>query len=331
MKLLKMPSLRILLKLCFGIVCFLQCVILFKEYLNYPTVQIIYIAPIEYAFPAIAFCHSNQTSLNSFVEDVKCFLNLNDVNFCNASRFPLVRTRRKFLFCVTYFSQLNLENIHLLDYVEHKDGHIIYFESLYTVEQLSLHSPLLLPQLAKLDLTGCLCFSKFKVTNVILKPTPYDTNSFDYALDTEHLSKAECKLRCQSHNSTLFHNKISRKYQQNKCLIQCRPECYKQYYQFSTVSEITVVSDRRIECNKERMIRYYFQKNVEETFVIYLKKMPLLYVFIQTGGLLSLWFGFTFIQFRHYLKYRITAKGDHIYIVFDIYRYLSLSSHTCCF
>lgn len=45
-----------------------------------------------------------------------------------------------------------------------------------------------------------------------------------------------------------------------------------------------------------------------DTVIFYQEKLTLLYVFIQVGGLISLWFGFSFTQVPQFMKYRITAK-----------------------
>lgn len=286
----------------FSVICLMQCIALLKEYLTYPTIQKVSIKTFKFNFPAITFCHTNTSALFDFVSDVKCYLSEESKNFCNFTKYPVMFTTRASLVCVTYFSQFVKRGVDWDEDVIVADIQL-NFESSLAIEKGSLHSPTMPPMMAQLDTFGCLRYSKFSVTNVLRKPAPYDTNCADYItdFDKKYLSQYHCRFYCKT----------------RQCFDNCPKDCYYFYYEESVVSDVL----EKYECsfNETRTIHYRFSKDVDENVIIYQEKLTLLFVFIQSGGLLSLWFGFSFIQLAQFLKYRITAHE----ITFTIYLLLN--------
>lgn len=221
-------------------------------------------------------------------------------------------------FCATYFSQLLPEN-EIKEEFYNKLRFV--FTTSHYIEKVSLHSPLVPPQLTTLKTAGCLLLERFRLLHKILKPIPYDTKCINYNVNTRFRSQYDCKVRCRGQSVAQMYPTVSKwvkgygnstkpnNWTPSSCSRQCQNQCHYRYY------EITPMAQIDFGCPENQKARYIFEKVSEETFIEHQEKMILVYVFVQAGGLVSLWFGFAFIQTAQFLKYRIALKE----VTFSLY------------
>lgn len=317
------------------IISSIQLIDLIKEYLSYPTVQTVASGALGLSLPSITFCHQSRHNMLSFVEDVECNIKVKNhkiTDFCNKSRHSVMYSKKDNEFCVTYFSQLLPENANLQRIISNYSK--FSFKTSYIINKASLHSPLMPPQMSQLDSVGCFFVRNFKQTETVLLPAPYDTNCFNYSYRTRFRSQYDCQLHCQQKAlfkdrfkelSTLWQNSTNsvfktKTHSNRFCLKVCQKQCFNSYYQISLFEEAIGLLCNESDELKGKIPRFYYERESENNFILNLEKMSLIYVFIQSGGLLNLWFGFAFIQLAQFLKYRITAKEITfiLYLLFNV-------------
>lgn len=306
---------------CFLAICCIQCIELFKEYLSYRTVQFVYISADHLSLPAITFCHPNSTTLISFVEDSVCTFLGSTYNFCNCTKYPVIYSKKENSFCATYFSQLLEKNKELKNGLDFKVNFaILNFFTSFTVVRFALHSPLMPPQLVDLESEGCVDYVEYFVTHEILMPTPYDTKCLKCNHDKRiYKSEFDCNFRCQMKKGSSYVYQSNPLFETNKSVHvkankSCKKHCHYRYYGTRLVFGINSQSCRFLNGMNYKS-KFYFAQDTDDVFIAYQEKMSLLYTFIQSGGLLGLWFGFSFVQIPKFLEYRITAKD----VIFSIY------------
>lgn len=315
----------------FLVICCAQCIDFVKQYLRYPTVQNVYVLHREFLLPAITFCHSLLSHLNSFVKDTECHFMYNDDNFCNRTKNPVIYSKIDHKYCVTFFSALSKKQHGWIGKVNTIFQNL-QFNNSFIVEKVGVHSSLMPAQLAKLNAVGCTMLGYFSLTQEVLKPEPFDTGCVIYdkvAFDgNTYRSQYDCKFRCNKNDafSVLYPTKpdfknYSKKLFSHKrvCARRCPKHCLYRHYELLIESEIKGINCELFKI-RENIARYQFRQPFENTYIVYQEKMSLLYTFIQTGGLLSLWFGFSFIQMVQFFRYRITAKE----VTFVVYLLLNI-------